>query len=104
MKKESPVVYVDEILKEVIPSFLEEVNKDMNQLEHFASSQDYEALKKLSHTLTGDCGSYGFAPLSSLAGTLHLASEHQDDQKITEMIQKMKNYLSSVQVHYRQES
>lgn len=101
-KSVSTVVYVDSRLKEIIPFFFSETKKDFSKLETFIGEGNFGSIKTLAHTLKGECGGYGFGYLSDLAKDLEHSAEDSNINECGKHLLKMKTYLESVSIQYKE--
>ena len=63
-------IEIDEGLMDIMPSFIELTEQDMQALSSAIEGNDLETVKKLAHTLKGDSGGYGFEEMSRIAKSL----------------------------------
>jgi HPt (histidine-containing phosphotransfer) domain-containing protein len=63
-------VRIDEELKELIPQFLLNRERDFLYLRDFLFQKRYEEAKEVTHSLKGVLGSYGFDEASLMAGKI----------------------------------
>ncbi len=99
---EKDTVYVDELLQELIPSFMENRRNEFVELEKFFSQKDYEALAKLGHKLIGTGYNYGFQKLGDLASDLEKAGKNKDEASARRAIDGIRLHVQNVEVVFVQ--
>ncbi len=99
---EKDTVYVDELLQELIPSFMENRRNEFVELEKFFSQKDYEALAKLGHKLIGTGYNYGFQKLGDLASDLEKAGKNKDEASARRAIDGIRRHVQNVEVVFVQ--
>ena len=99
---EGPItVQIDEGLKEIVPGFLENRQRDVQTLEIALEQNDLNAIHMIGHRLKGDGGGYGFDAISVIGGTLEQAAAREDRDVIRQQIAELVDYLARVTVVYR---
>lgn len=99
---EKDTVYVDELLQELIPSFMENRRNEFVELEKFLSQKDYEALAKLGHKLIGTGYNYGFQKLGDLATDLEKAGKSKDEIGARRAIDGIRRHFQNIEVVFVQ--
>ena len=101
-RAEGPItVQIDEDLKEIIPGFLENRQRDVQTLELALSENDLRAIHMIGHRLKGDGGGYGFDAISVIGGILEQAAAREDRDVIRLQIAELVDYLARVTVVYQ---
>ena len=93
-------VYVDEDLKELIPDFLENRSEDIKELKSAISTKDFEAIRKIGHTIKGVGGGYGFDYVTELGQKIEEAAKKSDEDLLNELILELENHLDNVEIVY----
>jgi PAS domain S-box-containing protein len=86
----------EEMLVELIPMFLEDIQPLLAQLQEAATSQNAEALKRAAHTIKGSSASLGIKTLSELAKEVELISRDERMIQASAKIQEFKLHYSEV--------
>jgi HPt (histidine-containing phosphotransfer) domain-containing protein len=94
-------IEIDESLMDIMPSFIELTEKDMQDLEEAVQSKDYEKIKKLAHTLKGDSGGYGFDEMSKLSKQLELYALDKKDTAVDEQFATLSEYWAEVKENFQ---
>jgi signal transduction histidine kinase/CheY-like chemotaxis protein len=97
---EKVVVHVDSELKDLIPGFLENRRKDVKTLEEAMAKGDYEAIRKLGHTMKGAGGGYGFDTITDIGKSLEDAAKEKNTKEIRKRVGELLDYLERVEVVY----
>ena len=93
-------VEVDEELKDILPSFLANREKDITTLKEAVEAGDLKTLEKVGHKVAGSSGGYGFDELGQLARSIEVAAKANDVEKAKELIQAFEKYVGEIEVVY----
>lgn len=99
-QSEKIIVSVDEELKELVPQFLENRQKDIKSMLEALEQGDYESIMGFGHRIKGAGGSYGFDTITDIGRSLEQAAKNRDSQEIRKWVGKLSNYLERVEVVY----
>jgi HPt (histidine-containing phosphotransfer) domain-containing protein len=99
MGEQTTVVYVDEDLADLIPEFLENRRRDVEQITQLVQEGKYEELMRLGHTMKGVGGSYGFTEISEIGREIEEAGGRGDREAMTTLRERLAAYLVAVTVH-----
>lgn len=102
MGEQTTVVYVDEELADLIPEFLENRRRNVEQITRLVQAGNYEELTRLGHTMKGVGGSYGFIEISEIGRGIEEAGARGDQQAITTLCERLAAYLAGVTVKVQQ--
>lgn len=94
------VVKVDEELEDLIPGFLENRQKDAEELINALGREDYETIRVLSHSMKGSGGGYGFDAISTLGKELETAAKEKDEKRIQALTDDLLVYVKQVEIVY----
>ncbi|WP_337288539.1 Hpt domain-containing protein [Candidatus Methylomirabilis sp.] len=103
MGEQTTVVYVDEELADLIPEFLENRRRDVEQITRMVQEGKYEDLTRLGHTMKGTGGGYGFPEISEIGREIEEASARGDRMTITTLCERLAAYLATVTVKVRRQ-
>ncbi|HPC86164.1 MAG TPA: Hpt domain-containing protein [Smithellaceae bacterium] len=92
------IVIVDEDLQDLIPGYLENRRKDVEELQGALERSDFEVIRVLGHKMKGSGGGYGFDEISEIGRTLEDAAKQSQAEKIREEIRRLRHYLDHVEV------
>ena len=101
MGEQATVVYVDEELADLIPEFLENRRRDVEQITRLVQEGKYEELTRLGHTMKGTGGGYGFAEISAIGQGIEEAGARGDREGMTRLCDRLAAYLAAVTVQIR---
>lgn len=100
-QRERIVVQVDTDLKDLVPAFLRNRQKDLRSLLAAVEQSDYATIEAVGHTMKGDGGGYGFHGISDIGKSLEEAAEDQNLQEIKKWVKQLSLYLESVEIVYK---
>ena len=101
MGEQATVVYVDEELAELIPEFLENRRRDVEQITRLVQEGKYEELARLGHNMKGSGGGYGFVEISAIGQGIEETGARGDREAITRLCDRLAAYLAAVTVQVR---
>jgi HPt (histidine-containing phosphotransfer) domain-containing protein len=94
------VVRPDPDLADLIPSFMQNRKNELEELQQARSRNDYEFVRRMSHTWKGICRPYGFIHLETLSKSLEEAGEREDAGDVGRIMDEMASYLENVRIVY----
>lgn len=98
---EKIIVQVDTDLKDLVPGFLQNRQKDVRSLLVAVERNDYETIEVLGHTMKGDGGGYGFHAITDIGGCLEKAATDKNLPEIRKWVGQLSVYLERVEVVYK---
>ncbi|MEE9117102.1 MAG: Hpt domain-containing protein [Calditrichia bacterium] len=101
MSEEKIVVNIDPDLKDLIPGFLENRGKDIENMKSALSANDSDSLKSIGHSIKGVGGGYGFAEITEIGAEIEECARLNDMESITKLIDNLADYLSRVEIKYQ---
>ena len=101
MSQDKIIVHIDRDLEDLIPVFMENRRKDVENLKSAVIASDYNTLRSIGHNLKGVGGGYGFARITDLGADIEAAAKVNDIKTITELIDSYADYLGRVEVVYQ---
>jgi HPt (histidine-containing phosphotransfer) domain-containing protein len=93
-------VTVAKDLEDLIPVFMTNRNKEVDNLRGALAAGDFEQLKQLGHRMKGVGRSYGFITVSDIGKRVEDAAAKSDRGAIDACIAEYADYLSRVKVVY----
>lgn len=97
---EKIIVHIDPELKDLIPEYLANRNKDIDSITVALQNGDYTLIKTLGHSMRGSGGGYGFDAITDIGGALEQAAKEKNLRKIQKYVAELKNYLECIEVVY----
>jgi hypothetical protein len=95
------VVEIDPDLKEIVPGFLNNRQRDLITIESCLKQGDLNTIRMLGHRMKGDGGGYGFDKISTIGQGLEEAALARDFATIKEECAHLNDFLARVEVVYR---
>jgi HPt (histidine-containing phosphotransfer) domain-containing protein len=92
------IVRVDPDLEDLIPGFLENRRNDIQAMQEALEQGDFETIRKLSHTMKGVGGGYGFDAITTISREIGEAAEQRNVSGVREGLNKLSGYLDRVEV------
>ena len=89
---------IDSDLEELIPGFMENRKKDLENLSKATTIKDYKALQSIGHSLKGVGGGYGFARMSELGAAIEEAGKTSSLESAREHVEQLRDYLSRLEI------
>jgi len=93
-------VTVAKDLEDLVPTFLKNRRKELDNLRIALAAQDLEQLRQLGHRMKGVGVSYGFECVSTLGKTIEDGARSGDRASLEASIAKYEDYLARVQVAF----
>jgi HPt (histidine-containing phosphotransfer) domain-containing protein len=95
------IVHVDTDIKDLVPGFLQNRQKDVKSLLAAVERSDYGTIEALGHTMKGDGGGYGFHAITDIGGSLEKAAAKKNLQEIRKWVKQLTVYLECVEIVYK---
>lgn len=94
----SITVAVDKELYELIPLFLETMEKNIAEMHEALKDKQYEVICRHGHSQRGLGSTYGFDDLGDLGSKIEFAGAQKNDNTISVLLKEMDEYLQKVHV------
>ena len=98
---EKIVVWLDAEIKELIPNFLKNRNKDVCAIRKALAEGDFETIRLRGHSMRGSGEGYGFKRISEIGIFLEKAGETKDGNKVKRWIKALESYLDRVEINFK---
>ncbi len=98
--RETIVVQVNPIIGDIVDSYLELSNKNVDSLLNALNRGDFDRIKHLAHDLVGTGGSFGLEDISLIGRSLENAAENRETEEIRLLVDDLVEYLSLVEIVY----
>ena len=93
-------VSIDSDLEEIMPMFLQNRQKDLDQLPTLFNEQKFNEIRVIAHKLAGNAGSYGLSELGEVGANMEDACLKNDIQKVEACIQDYQSYMKNLVIKY----
>lgn len=100
MASEPITVMVDQDLEDLIPGFMENRLKDLQELRDALAEQDFAVISAVGHRMKGTGGGFGFEGISTLGSELEDAAGSEDTTALAAVLDRLADYLERVEVKY----
>jgi HPt (histidine-containing phosphotransfer) domain-containing protein len=94
------IVEVDAELADLVPNFLANRQKDLQQITAALERADHDALRIIGHNMKGVGGGYGFGEITELGKHLEAAAKDGNQDGVRTLLQQYRHYLSNLEVRY----
>ncbi len=94
------IVRVNSLLKNIIPGFVRNMEKNTGMIWESLDKEDYEAIRVMSHGMKGAGGGYGLDAITGIGGSLEQAARDGDSEEIRRLNHKLGNFLERLEVVY----
>jgi len=95
------VVNIDPDLEELIPGYLNNRLKDIQNAQALLSAEDFESIQRMGHTMKGSGGGYGFDFISAIGMALEEDAKEKNVNNIQTTLNNLCDFLERVQVVYK---
>ena len=95
------VVNIDPDLEELIPGYLGNRLKDVEEARALLDNADFESIQMMGHTMKGSGGGYGFNFISAVGLALEEDAKEKNVKKIQASLHDLCDFLERVQVVYK---
>jgi len=92
------IVRVEKELEELIPGFLKNKRKDLDNIHTALQANDFKELKRLGHKVSGSAGGYGFEVFGELANKLETLAASGRKTELEKIYKEMVNHLENVEI------
>lgn len=89
-------VVIDPDLKDLIPGFLANRQRDLVALRRMVGSGDFVAARIIGHSMKGAGGGYGFTPITEFGDAIEIAALAGDGVSILATTELLADYLSRI--------
>ncbi|MEQ9362693.1 MAG: Hpt domain-containing protein [Leptospirales bacterium] len=93
-------VEVDADLEDLIPTYLSNLDKNLEKITAAVGSGDFEQCRVLGHNMKGSGGGYGFHDLSRYGKQIEDAAKESNDGEIQKTLDQIKDYLTRIDISY----
>ena len=100
ISSETIVIQVNPRIGDIVDSYLEHRNQDVESLLEALDRGEFDTIKHLAHDLVGTGGSFGFEDMSLIGRSLESAAENKETAEIKLLVEDLAEYLCNVQVVY----
>jgi HPt (histidine-containing phosphotransfer) domain-containing protein len=94
------VVEVDTDLADLVPNFLANRQKDLQQIATALERADNAALRIIGHNMKGVGGGYGFGDITESGKHLEVAAKDGNYEAVRKLLDQYKHYLANIEIRY----
>lgn len=94
------MIEIDADLKNLVPGYLDNRRKDIEQIYECLEKGDYETIRRLGHCMKGSGGGYGFDEITDLGAAIEQAAIQCNAGRIVEQLVCLGEYLVKVEIVY----
>ena len=100
MKKEKIIAPVDPDLRDLIPGYLKNRQKDITTIKNALKAADFGKIRVLGHSMKGSGGGYGFMQVSKIGAAVEIAAKNKDPDSIKNHLAELSDFLKRVTLVY----
>lgn len=100
MSGDKIIVEVDVDLEDLIPTYLSNLDKNLQKITDALGAGDFEQCRVLGHNMKGSGGGYGFHDLSRFGKQIEDAAKTSTGADIETTLGQIKDYLSRIEITY----
>ena len=93
-------VKIDISLKPLIPSYINDILKWIEDIKNDADASDFESIRKLSHNMSGSGSGYGLDFITESGLKINRAAHERDVAGIKELCMALYDYLKNIDIEY----
>ncbi len=93
-------VEVDADLEDLIPTYLSNLDKNIEKITSAVGDGDFEQCRVLGHNMKGSGGGYGFHDLSRYGKQIEDAAKASDAGEIQKTVGQIQDYLTRIDISY----
>ena len=97
---EAIVVSLDKDMQDLVTLFMKQRESDIASLSSALAEGNYEALRKIGHSLAGAGASYGFPRISEIGMTLEAAAKARANSDAARAVAAFNDYMRRLVVQY----
>jgi len=98
------VVYIEPDFAEFIPEFFQDIRQDIQTMAEALERREFQDISRLSHSLKGAGGGYGFNTISDIARSLEAEARQEQSEGVARWLKQLQAFVDDVRVVYRTES
>lgn len=99
-KNEKNIVSVDADIKELMPGFLLNRQKDIKSIKEALEHNDYYNIQILGHSMKGSGSGYGLDIISDIGASLEKAAKERNSEDIKNLVNELSEYLGQIKIIY----
>lgn len=93
-------VEVDSDLEDLIPTYLSNLDKNLQKIVDAITGGDFEQCRVLGHNMKGSGGGYGFHDLSRYGKQIEDAAKQNNADEIQKTLDQIRDYLTRIEITY----
>jgi HPt (histidine-containing phosphotransfer) domain-containing protein len=97
-QQEKIIVQIDNVLRDLIPGYLESKREDVQKLHRAIAEKDHETIRLLGHSMKGSGGAYGFDGITEIGRQLEIAAKKQNLEESRKLADELVQYLDRVEL------
>lgn len=93
-------IIIDSDLEDLIPKYLENRGKDIEELNFALGEGDFKRIKFIGHSLKGIGSSYGFDFITDIGAKLENSALNGEKEYLKTIIEELNLYLNNLDIFY----
>jgi HPt (histidine-containing phosphotransfer) domain-containing protein len=92
------IVEIEADIADLVPGFLENRKKNIEEIEGYLISKDFEQITSIAHKIKGSSRLYGFQELADISSNLEQSGKDKNFDKIIKYFEDLKNNFARIKV------
>jgi len=93
-------VFISSDLQELIPEYLETMQKVLVILNKSLEAMDLETIQREGHKLKGHGKAYGFDEISIIGAKLEESAKNSRKEEIPKLVKTLEDYIANIDIKY----
>lgn len=98
--QENEVLIIERDLQEIVPQYLENMKKNVQEILDSASKGDLKKAQTLGHQMKGSGKGYGIPKISEIGALIELEAKNDNSRSVTKHAEELRDYLGKLEVLY----
>lgn len=90
-------------LEEIIPKFIENRKKEINNIEKLIVEGDFNKVAEIGHEIKGVSGGYGFDQISIYGREIEENALKNEEGILKDLCKKIESYFENLEIEYTEE-
>jgi len=83
---------------QLVPNFLKNRKKDIQEVENSLKKEDFETIQRLGHSMKGSGSIYGFDGITELGKMIESSAKSKNTVEIKNNLAELRDYLNKIEI------